>query len=295
MDLRHLRYFLAVAEELSFTAAAKRLNLSQPPLSQQIRDLEAELETPLFERSSRRVELTAAGRGLVEHARTILTQAEQAIEDVHAIGAGRTGMIRIGTTGTVLLGSLAGLLANFGPRHPGIAVRLREMGPVEQVVALKARRVDVIFLRRPPEEPELEAEIAWREEVGVALPLGHPLAASGRLPLAALAGQDMVSLRLRDSRFAQHLRDCCLVAGFTPRILHEVVEAYSQASLVAAGLGLALVPETVRDLGRTDIVYRPLEPPVPAADVWMLYRRDRPAAVERLLAVARSLLPGDGR
>lgn len=291
MDLRHLRYFLAVAEELSFTAAAKRLNLSQPPLSQQIRDLEAELETPLFERSSRRVELTAAGRGLVDHARAILAQAEQAVEDVRVIGAGRTGMIRVGTTGTVLLGPLAGLMAGFAARHPGIAVRVREMGPVAQVEALKARRVDVIFLRRPPVEPELAAEVAWRERVGVALPVRHPLAARPRLLLRALEGEDMVSLRLRNSRFAQYLRDCCVVAGFAPRIVHEVVEAYSQASLVAAGLGVALVPECVRLLARTDIVWRPLEPPVPEADVWMLTRLDRPAAVDRLLEVARELLP----
>jgi DNA-binding transcriptional LysR family regulator len=290
MELRHLRYFVAVAEELSFTAAARRLNISQPPLSQQIQDLELELATPLFERTSRRVELTAAGTGFLEHARAILAQAEQAVEDVHAIGTGRVGLIRIGTTGSVLLGPLSDLIAACARRHPGIAVRLREMGPQEQVAALQARRLDIIFLRHPPLDPALIAEIAWREEVGVVLPAGHPLARRGRLPLAALEGHDMVSLRLRDSRFAQHLRDCCVAAGFAPRILHEVVESYSLTSLVGAGLGLALVPECVRRLARPDIVYCPLEPPVPRADVSMIYRPDRAAAVDRMLELARDTL-----
>ena len=101
----------------------------------------------------------------------------------------------------------------------------------------------------------------------------------------------VISLRLRDSRFARYLRDCCVIAGFTPRILHEVVESYSLTSLVAAGLGLALVPECVRTLARPDIVYRPLEPPVPEADVSMLYRPDRPAALDHLLELARAHLP----
>jgi len=291
MELRHLRYFVAVAEELSFTVAARRLNISQPPLSQQIRDLEAELGTPLFERSSRRVDLTTAGVGFLDHARAILAQAEHAVEDVRAVGAGRIGMVRIGCTGSVLLGPLAGLIAAFGKANPGIAVRLREMGPVEQVAAVQAGRIDICFLRHPPPEPGVEVEIGWREAVGVCLPVGHALAKASRVELAALAGEDMISLRLRDSRFSQQLRDACLVAGFAPRILHEVVESYSLTSLVAAGLGVALVPESVRRMARTDIVYRPLAPPAPEADVWMLYRRDRPAALERMLELARRFFP----
>lgn len=291
MELRHLRYFVAVAEELSFTVAARRLNISQPPLSQQIRDLEAELGTPLFERSSRRVDLTVAGVGFLDHARAILAQAEHAVEDVRAVGAGRVGMVRIGCTGSVLLGPLAGLIAAFGKANPGIAVRLREMGPVEQVAAVQAGRIDICFLRHPPPEPGVEVEIGWREAVGVCLPLGHPLAERPQVALSALAGEDMISLRLRDSRFSQRLRDACLVAGFAPRILHEVVESYSLTSLVAAGLGVALAPESVRRMARIDIVYRPLAPPAPEADVWMLYRRERPAALERMLELARRYFP----
>jgi DNA-binding transcriptional LysR family regulator len=292
MELRHLRYFVAVAEALNFTLAARRLNLSQPPLSQQIRELERELGAPLFERTSRRVELTPAGVIFLDHARVILAEAEQAREDVQAIGTGRTGLVRIGCTGSVLLGPLPGLIAAFGRAHPGIAVRLREMPPSEQVAALQARRLDLIFLRRPPPETDLVVEMGWKEAVGVCLPVGHPLAARARLPLAALEGYDLISLRLRDSRYSQYLRDCCVRAGFTPRIRHEVVESYSLASLVASGLGLALVAESVRSLARPDVVWRPLEPPVPSADVALLYHANRSAAVGHLIDLGRALLGG---
>ena len=291
MELRHLRYFVAVAEELSFTRAARRLRISQPPLSQQIQDLETEIGAPLFDRSSRRVELTAVGASFLEHAKAILAQSKDALEDARAIASGRAGMIRLGTTGSVLLGPLARLISEFTRAHPGILIRLREMGPSEQVIATEARRVDIVFLRHPPEETDLVVERAWAEEVGVCLPLGHPLAALPVVPLAALEGHDLIALRLRDSLFSQYLRDRCLAAGFTPRILHEVVESYSLTSLVAAGLGLALVPECVRALARSDVVYRPLEPPAPRADVAMLYRPDHVAPLGHLLALARELLP----
>lgn len=288
MELRHLRYFVAVAEELSFTAAARRLFISQPPLSQQISDLETELGATLLLRTSRSVELTPAGKAFLDQARAILAQAEQAIQDVRAIGAGRTGMVRVVTTGSVLLGPLAGVIAAFGREHPTIAVRLREMGPSEQAAAVRSRQADVAFVRHPPEDAALISENAWPEAVWVCLPTGHPLAAARTLPLTTLAGHDLISLRLRDSRYSQYLRDFCIRAGFTPRILHEVVESYSLTSLVASGLGLALVPECLRRLARPDVVYRPLDPPAPVADVAMVYRPDRSAAVDRLLALTRS-------
>jgi DNA-binding transcriptional LysR family regulator len=290
MELRHLRYFVAVAEERGFTAAAGRLNISQPPLSQQIRDLELELGATLLERTSRRVELTAAGARFLEHARAILAQAEHAMADARAIGAGRAGIVNVGTTGSVLLGPLAELIAAFGARHPAIVVRIHEMGPQEQQAALLARRIDLSFLRRPRHDPDFVTELAWREEVGVALPEAHPLAAHACLPLAALADQSLVFLRLSDSRFARYLQDCCAAAGFTPRISHEVVESYSLLSLVAAGLGVALVPECVSRMSRPGIAYRPLEAPAPRADVEMICLPDRLEPVERFVGLARELL-----
>lgn len=290
MELRHLRYFVAVAEELSFTAASIRLRVAQPSLSQQIRDLERELGTALLARTSRRVELTAAGAAFLEHARAMLTQAGQAAEQARAIGRGQVGTLDIGLTGSVLLGPLGPLVAAFSARFPQVVVRLHEMPPREQQAALHARRTDVSFLRRPAEDPDLVAELAWPETVAVALPERHPFSARQRVLLSDLREESLVFLRLEDSRFAQYLRACCIKAGFLPRVSQQVVEAYSLTSLVAAGLGVALVPERVQALSRPGVVYRPLEGPALRADVKMVYRPDRGAVAERFVGLARDFL-----
>ena len=290
MELRHLRYFVLVAEELSFTAAAHRLRVAQPSLSQQVRDLEREVGTALFFRTSRRVELTPAGAAFLEQARAILAQTGQAAEQARAIGLGQVGSLDIGLTGSVLLGPLGPLVAAFGAHFPQVVVRLHEMSPQDQQAALHARRTDISFLRRPAEDPELVDELAWPETVAVALPERHKFAAHRRIPLSILREESFVFLRLEDSRFAQYLRACCIEAGFLPRISQQVVEAYSLTSLVAAGLGVALVPGCVQTLSRPGVIYRPLEEPAPRADVRMIYRPDRSAVAERLISLARDVL-----
>ncbi|MEH3145706.1 MAG: LysR family transcriptional regulator [Methylobacterium frigidaeris] len=296
MELRHLRYFVAVAETLSFTAAAERLGVSQPPLSQQIRDLEAELRTTLFLRTSRRVALTRAGAAFLDHARAILAQVEQAAEQARAIGGGRSGNLDIGLTGSVLTGPLSRLIRAYGLLYPGVTVRLHEMPPQDQQAALHARRTDISFLRRPPDDPDLAVELAWREVVGVALPEGHRLAAGGAVALADLAGEPYLSLRLRDSPFARHLWACCTEAGFVPRLTQQVVESASLLSLVAAGLGVALVPAHVGALAGPGVVFRPLADPAPAADVSAVYRAPPNAVADNLLRLMRDTLgrPGSG-
>jgi len=290
MELRHLRYFVAVAEELSFTAASAGLRIAQPSLSQQIRDLEHELGTALFVRTSRRVELTDAGAAFLDQARAILMQANNAAEQARLIGLGRIGTLDIGMTGSVLLGPLGRLVAAFGTQFPQVAVRLHEMSPQEQQAALHARRTDVSFLRAPADDPGLTVELAWPETVAVALPERHGLAARRRIPLASLREENHVFLRLEDSRFAQYLRDCCIGAGFLPRISQQVVEAQSLTSLVAAGLGVALVPESVTILSRPGVVFRALEEPAPRADVMIAYRPEPGAVVEQFASLARTLL-----
>ncbi len=289
MELRHLRYFVAVAEELSFTAASTGLKIAQPSLSQQIRDLEHELGTALFVRTSRRVELTDAGTAFLDQARAILMQATNAAEQARLIGLGRVGTLDIGMTGSVLLGPLGGLVAAFGARFPQVAVRLHELSPQEQQAALHARRTDMSFLRKPADDPGLTVELAWPETVAVALPERHRLAARRCIPLLSLRDESHVFLRLEDSRFAQYLRDCCVEAGFLPRISQQVVEAQSLTSLVAAGLGVALVPESVTILSHPGVVFRTLEEPVPRADVMMAYRPEHGAVVEQFANLTRAL------
>jgi len=289
MELRHLRYFVAVAEAASFTAAAKSLNISQPPLSQQIRDLEEEVGTRLFERSSRNVELTEAGADFLNHARMILGQVEHAAHQARAIGSGQVGTLNIGTTGSVLLGSLSMLVARFGDRWPGVFVRIHEMDPQAQEAALLAHRTDLSFVRRPRHNVDLVATVAWHEEVGVVLPESHPLARLEKIELGALRGESFVFLRLVDSRFARYLHDCCVAAGFVPNITNEVVESYSLTSLVAAGLGVALVPECIRNLSRPGIVYRALVDPAPEADVYVISRPNHGPVVASFLEMTRAM------
>ena len=288
MELRHLRYFVAVAERLSFTAAAEVLGVSQPPLSQQIRDLEAELRTELFRRTSRRVVLTEAGQVFLGHARAILAQVGQASETARAVGEGRAGILTIGLTGSVLTGPLGRMIRVFEARYPDVDLRLHEASPEAQQAALRAGRIDLSFLRSPPEDPDLTVVPAWPERVGVALPEDHPRAAQGSLALTELAGERYLSLRLADSRFANLLWDACIARGFVPRLSHEVVEAQALMSLVAAGLGVALVPEQVGRLPYPGVAFRPLDEPAPRADVCALYRAPAAPVVANFLALLRA-------
>lgn len=289
MELRHLRYFVAVAEELNFTAAAVRLGVSQPPLSKQIQDLEYELGTPLFARDKRRVELTAAGLVFQRYAAAILAQAQEAVERTQATGRGKVGVLDLATTSSVLHGPLASVVAGFRQSTPDVTVRIREMAPVEQEAALHARKIDISFLRGPVDTQDVITELAWPERVGVALNEAHDCAAREEIALADLRNEDFVFLRLKDSRFARYLQDCCVQAGFAPNITQQVVESYSLLSLVAAGLGVALVPESLKALCRQGVVYRPLADPGPVADVMVLYREDRSAVVDRFLGQTRAL------
>lgn len=292
MELRHLRYFTALAQELSFTRAAQRLNVSQPPLSQQIRSLEEELGTPLFVRTSRRVELTAAGAVFLEHAAAILERVDQACGQARAVGAGQAGHLEIGLSGSLLLGSLPQIIAAYRRSFPGVVVILHEMTPAAQLAALRDRRIDLSFSRSAVNDALVASELAWRDPVVAALPRHHALAARRRLMLKDLANEEFVMLRLDSSGFARYLHDCCVEAGFMPRASQQVVESQAIPSLVAAGLGVALVPASLQRVHRRGVEYRPLAGEAPRADVYAIRRRDDPSPVVRgFLAKAKEMLP----
>jgi DNA-binding transcriptional LysR family regulator len=291
MELRHLRYFTAVAKHLSFTAAAESLGVAQPPLSQQIRDLEAELGTPLFERTTRRVALTKAGLDFQAQALAILEKAGEAMERARAIGAGTAGIVNVGLTGSMLAGPLGGAIRDFSERYPAVDLRIHEMAPDRQITMLKAGQTDLSFLRCPPEDPDLVSELAWRESVTVVLPRGHRLA-EGPVRLSDLSGERFVFFRLVDSLFAKHLWECCAAAGFEPAITHQVVEAASLTSLVAAGLGIAIIPETVARLAHADVVYRPVEGPRIQADVHALWTKTTEPLIAAFLETVRIAAAG---
>lgn len=272
MDFRQLRYFLAVAEELSFTMAAKRLNISQPPLSQQIQQLERTLGTKLFNRTSRRVELTAAGQELRTQAQAILLQSEQAQQQVRFIGAGRLGKIDIGATGAILRGGLAELLAEYRKHTPDVRTTIYEQAPALQLKAVLEYRTDVSFNRSIPTQVELASVLAWRETVMVILPKGHRLARLRVVPLAELREDEHVMLHPESSEFARYLQQCCVDEGFLPRVSQQVVDSQSIPSLIAAGFGVSLVPAATEKFTSNDVIFRPLKPAL-AADVHMVHRR----------------------
>jgi DNA-binding transcriptional LysR family regulator len=283
MDLRQLRYFLAVAEELSFTRAAKRLNISQPPLSQQIQQLERTLGTKLLNRTSRRVELTAAGQELQTQAQAILLQSEQAQQQVRFIGAGRMGKIDIGATGAILRGGLAELLADYRKRTPDVRTTIYEQAPALQLKAVLEYRTDVSFNRSIPGQEELASVLAWRETVMVILPKGHRLARLRIVPLAELREDEHVMLHPDSSEFARYLRQCCVDEGFLPRVSQQVVDSQSIPSLIASGFGVSLVPASTGKFTSNDVIFRPLQPAL-VADVHMVHRRKEtsPAMLEFL-------------
>ena len=281
MELRHLRYFTALAQELSFTRAAQRLHVSQPPLSQQIKALEDELGTALFVRTSRRVELTAAGEVFLGHAKAILERVEQARGQAQAVGAGHAGHLEIGLSGSLLLGPLPQLIAAYRRSFPGVAVVLHEMTPTVQLSALRDRKIDMSFSRTAVNDESLASELAWPDPVVVALPRGHRLAARRKLELRDLANEEFIMLRLDSSGFARYLNECCAEAGFVPRASQQVVESQAIPSLVAAGLGVALVPASLQRVHRRGVEYRGLARKAPRADVYAIQRRGETSPVVR--------------
>lgn len=287
MDLRHLRYFAAVAEERHFGRAARRLHMAQPPLSRQIQALEDELGFPLFERTSRRVEITSAGAVLLVHVRRLFEQLDGAVYAARRAHLGETGRIAVGYLSSLVYSGITELLRSFRERHPLVELVLREMGPQEQIDALKQRRLDVGFVRGPLDDGELMAERVRREPLMVALPVGHRLAGRRRLPLALLANEPFIAFpRQRSPAFFDLLMRLCHEAGFTPRIEQEAPHL-DLISLVAAGFGVSIVPASIRELGRAGIVLRPIAG-APTTELLVAWRaRDPDPALRIFLEFVR--------
>jgi DNA-binding transcriptional LysR family regulator len=299
MELRHLRYFVAVAEEGHVTRAAERLGIQQPPLSQQIRALEAELDAQLFHRKPRGVELTPAGRAFFDEARAILTRVGDAVTATRQAARGETGRIGLGFTSSASFHPFVPrAIRAFRERHPLVALTLEESGTVELVAALRSPAIDIAFVRSPvSESADLVIRPLLEEAMVAALPSGHPLgAAADPLPLAALAGETFILYRrpvgpgLHDAIIA-----ACDRAGFSPQIGQEAPRMLSTLSLVAAGLGVTLVPQSMSRLEAEGVIYRPLTAAAQlTAPLNLAYRRGKSdAAVRRFIAlVERSAASG---
>lgn len=279
MELRQLRYFTVLAEELNFTRAAARLHISQPPLSAQIAQLEDELGVTLFLRDSRKVQLTDAGAAFLRDVRRIQERLKEATQRVRTVHAGLAGRLEIGLSGSHFLGPLPGIIGSLAERHPDIDVVLNEMAPNDQIEALRESRIDLSLSRQPVEDDLLCSRLLWPDPLVAALPPAHALARRKQIALESLAAERFVMLRRETSLFAEQLLQACAAAGFTPRVAQTVSEVPAQLSLIAAGLGVGLVPASTQAYQAQALVFRPLTGTQPSTGVHAVMRQDRRKAV----------------
>ena len=294
MELRHLRYFIAVAEELHFGRAAVRSHVAQPALSQQIMQLEAELGVLLLARTKRRVALTEPGRLFLVEARRALAQVATAVDTARRANAGEVGRLRIGYVDSALWGALPTVIGRFRERFPGVALTMLERLPAQQVAALRLGDLDVCIGPPPPLAPDLRTTHVTEERVMVALPAAHPLAARKSIALSTLADERWV---LVPARVPSRLRDlviaACAAEGFTPRVTQEARELDALVALVSAGLGVTLVPTTAERIPRQGVVFRRLrgvDLKFRLVAIWM--RGPIPPTVASFIGVLREVVRG---
>ena len=298
---RLLTQFIAVAEELHFGRAARRLHMSQPPLSQAIQRLEEQIGVPLFSRANRTITLTDAGRVFLKEAHNLEDQQAQAIAHARQAGAGLKGTIVLGFVGSVSYGLLPDLLTHFRKRHPDVAFDLRESTSTESIAELKARRIDVGIVRLPlGDANNIEMRIIKRERMIAVLPKDHPLGVLPAIPLASLTDETFMMFP-PDRVFSLHAKTllACQAAGFSPRIGMDAWQMPTMVSLVAAGVGVALLPSQILNIPHPGVIYRELEDASEhlELDIALAWLRDdrsrlRETFVEAVVAHAHQ--PGSG-
>lgn len=293
MDFRQLRYFVAVAEELSFSGAARRLHVSQPPLSLQVKALEEELGSTLLNRNNRKVELTEAGSLFLEQARQALSHLERAGDVVRQAARGEAGELRISFTASVpMFEAFPQIVQTFRRRHPNARADLNHMSTGQQLRALADKTVDIGFLRPSPLfEPPANIVVAelWKDRLVAVLPSHHPLAHSHRpLPVSVLADESFILFpRGLGCGLFEHVTVLASRAGFAPRVRQEAREGATIVGLVAAGMGISVLPDTYRKTGIPGVTYCELATPDAASRVLMAYRADDEAPLlQRFLGTA---------
>jgi DNA-binding transcriptional LysR family regulator len=289
MELRHLRYFVVVAEELHFGRAATRLSIVQPSLSQQIRQLEDELGFPLLRRTKRSVELTDAGKVFLAKAQQILGQVQEAKRAAQRAYRGEVGRLVVGYVSSSTYDLLPMMLRVYRERFPHVEVVLRELNTSEQVRALEEESIQVGLLRLPINSPMVNVEVVRQEPIVCALPEGHPLTSRERIAVSLLANEPFVlQSRQYGGGYYVQLMKLCLAAGFSPNVIQEVTETHTIVSLVAAGIGVSLVPLSTQKLRSQGVVYLELEGTATMTEMAVAWQRNaRSAIVQNFLTVAR--------
>ncbi|MGK6309817.1 LysR family transcriptional regulator [Variovorax sp. DT-64] len=273
MELRHLRYFIVLAEELHFGRAARRLAISQPPLSVAIRQLEDSVGARLFERNSKEVRLTPAGQALQSSAARVLRQVEEAANEARDVSLGLVGRLRIGFVGSMLYRGLPQALAQFRASHPAVRVTLAELNSGEQVNELIQDRLDVGFVHNSRLPPELRHVLLMSEPFVACLPAGHRLARRRTVALASLSNEPFVLFsRSASPDYHARILAICASGGFRPEVQHEVRHWLSVVSLVSQDMGVALVPSAMQFAALRGAVFRPLEEQVARSEAYCVWR-----------------------
>lgn len=290
MELRHLRYFIAVAEELHFGKAAERLCIAQPPLSQQIQQLEKEIGFSLFNRTQRKVELTDAGRLFLDEARSALANLEKAATAGRRIARGEVGWLGIGFVGTATYRYLPAILSEFRQRYPDVELVLRELVTARQADALREKRIHVGLARPAIHEEDLVCKAIVKEQLMAVLPQHHRMSQWKKCELSALSSERFVLFpRYPKPSYADYIYGICAGYGFTPNVVQESAEIHTAISLVAAGIGITLAPESVCTAHREGVVYIPIASPDTATELNLVYRHgDHSPVLQNFLRIAET-------
>ncbi|MBO3276520.1 LysR substrate-binding domain-containing protein [Pseudomonas schmalbachii] len=292
MDLKQLRYFIAVAEELHFGRAAARLFISQPALSFDIKKLEDQLGIQLLVRNNKSVKLTNAGQVLLEEARNLLLQAEQVKRLTQLSAKGTVGQLRVGFVNSMLYRGLPKAVTRFEEEHPNMEVVLMEMNTSEQALALQRGRIDIGFVHWSKLPPEIVSECLIADPFLCCLPLQHPLAGRSRIDLAELRDEDFI---LFPRNVSPHYHDLiiarCVDAGFSPHIRHEARLWQTIATMVSLGMGVALLPKSLCLAWNNQVSCLEIEQPGALSELHaILSANDAPQAAESFLAAMKTCL-----
>ena len=276
MELRHLRYFLVLSEELHFGRAARRLFITQPPLSFNIRQLEESIGARLFERDSKHVALTPAGLALVPKAREIVRLTDKARASVRAVGEGRAGRLDVGYTGTMLHRGLGEVVTHFTRHYPEVELVMNEVSSVEQVRRIKSARLDAGFVNAQVAPEDVESMVVCEESFVACLPIAHKLAKRATLDVRLLADEDFVVFgREMSQAYYDYIVSLCADAGFHPRIMQSAGQLSSVVHLVAAGMGVSLLPESLRDLAPGKVSFVRLKGVAPRPSAYFIWHAER--------------------
>lgn len=293
LEFRHLRYFIALAEELHFGRAAQRLSISQPPLSVAIQQLESSVGARLFDRDSKGVRLTPAGEAFRGSAAALLARAEEACAQAREVQAGEVGRLRLGFVGSTLFNGLSAWLQAFQASHPKVEVVVVELNSQDQIDALLAEELDLGLVHTDRLPPALTCQPLYSEPFVACLPAGHPAARLQQIPLATLSDQPFILFSRKGSPdYHARIVEICRQHGFYPRLQHEGRHWLSVVSLVSQGLGVSIVPAAFERSGVQGAVFRPLAESIEPSAVFAAWRKDSaPVLREKFLASMPPLGP----